>query len=53
MEINILIHLKKIIIAFGADHGVYEEGVAPDPQNITYIAISKLSKRICGVGTIS
>lgn len=44
---------KKIIIAFGADHGVYEEGVAPDSQDITILQFRNFSKKINGVGTIS
>ena len=44
---------KKVIIAFGADHGVYEEGVAPDPQSITYMQFPNFTKGICGVGVIS
>lgn len=44
---------KKIIIAFGADHGVYDEGVAPDPQNITVLQFKNFPQRINGVGTIS
>ena len=44
---------KKIVIAFGADHGVYEEGVAPDPQSITYMQLPNFTKGICGVGVIS
>lgn len=44
---------KKAIIAFAADHGVYEEGVAPDPQNITYLQFPNFAKGICGVGVLS
>ena len=44
---------KKVIIAFAGDHGVYEEGVAPDPQNITYLQFPNFAKGTCGVGTIS
>ena len=44
---------KKIIISFAGDHGVYEEGVAPDPQNITILQFQNFPKRINGVGTIS
>lgn len=44
---------KKAIIAFAGDHGVYEEGVAPDPQNITVLQFPNFAKGICGVGTIS
>ena len=36
---------KKAIIAFGADHGVYEEGVAPDPQNITILQFQNFPKK--------
>ncbi|MBO3445013.1 nicotinate-nucleotide--dimethylbenzimidazole phosphoribosyltransferase [Clostridium sp. CCUG 7971] len=44
---------KKAIIAFGGDHGVYEEGVAPDPQNITQLQFPNFAKGICGVGVLS
>ncbi|MCC0783878.1 nicotinate-nucleotide--dimethylbenzimidazole phosphoribosyltransferase [Clostridioides sp. ES-S-0108-01] len=44
---------KKVIIAFAGDHGVYEEGVAPDPQNITKLQFPNFSKGLCGVGVIS
>ena len=44
---------KKIIISFAGDHGAYEEGVAPDPQNITILQFQNFPKRINGVGTIS
>jgi nicotinate-nucleotide--dimethylbenzimidazole phosphoribosyltransferase len=44
---------KKAIIAFAGDHGVYEEGVAPDPQNITYLQFPNFAKGLCGVGTLS
>ncbi|MEG1311118.1 MAG: nicotinate-nucleotide--dimethylbenzimidazole phosphoribosyltransferase [Romboutsia sp.] len=43
---------KKVIIAFAGDHGVYEEGIAPDPQNITQIQFPNFAKRICGVGVL-
>lgn len=43
---------KKVIIAFAGDHGVYEEGVAPDPQNITVLQFPNFAKGLCGVGTI-
>lgn len=44
---------KKVIIAFAGDHGVYEEGVAPDPQDITVLQFPNFTKGICGVGVIS
>lgn len=43
---------KKVVIAFAGDHGVYEEGVAPDPQNITVLQFPNFAKGLCGVGTI-
>ena len=46
MKANILILSKKVVIAFGADHGVYEEGVAPDPQSITYMQLPNFPKGI-------
>ena len=44
---------KKVVIAFGADHGVYEEGVAPDPQEITKLQFPNFANGTCGVGTIA
>ncbi|WP_236876540.1 nicotinate-nucleotide--dimethylbenzimidazole phosphoribosyltransferase, partial [Clostridioides difficile] len=43
---------KKVIIAFAGDHGVYEEGVAPDPHHITKLQFPNFSKGLCGVGVI-
>ena len=44
---------KKIIISFAGDHGVYDEGVAPDPQNLTILQFQNFRNRINDVGTIS
>ena len=44
---------KKVVIAFGEDHGVYEEGVELDPKSITYMQLPNFTKGICGVGVIS
>lgn len=44
---------KKIVLSFACDHGVYEEGVAPHPQNITILQSMNFPKKINGVGTIS
>ena len=44
---------KKAIIGFAADHGVYEEGVAPDPQFLTKLQIPNFAKKVNGVGTLS
>ena len=44
---------KKIVLSFVCDHGVYEEGVAPNNQNITLLQSMNFPKKINGVGTIS
>ena len=44
---------KKIVLSFACDHGVYEEGVAPNNQNITLLQTINFPKKINGVGTIS
>ena len=44
---------KKIVLSFACDHGVYEEGVAPNNQNITLLQSVNFPKKINGVGTIS
>ena len=44
---------KKIVLSFACDHGVYEEGVAPNNQNITLLQSRNFPKKINGVGTIS
>ncbi len=43
---------KKAIITFAADHGIYEEGVAPDPQILTKLQIPNFAKGVSGVGTL-
>lgn len=44
---------KKTVLSFACDHGVYEEGVAPNNQNITLLQSMNFPKKINGVGTIS
>lgn len=44
---------RKVVIGFAGDHGVYEEGVAVDPQWITKAQIPNFAKGICGVGTLA
>ena len=44
---------KKIVLSFACDHGVYEEGVAPNNLNITLLQSMNFPKKINGVGTIS
>ncbi|WZL73795.1 nicotinate-nucleotide--dimethylbenzimidazole phosphoribosyltransferase [Clostridiaceae bacterium 35-E11] len=40
---------KKVVIVMSADHGVYEEGVAPNPQIITAIQTPNFAKGVTGV----
>ncbi|MBF8983958.1 nicotinate-nucleotide--dimethylbenzimidazole phosphoribosyltransferase [Lutibacter sp. B2] len=44
---------KKLILAFGADHGVYEEGVSPCKQEITKLQFSNFAKGGNGVTSIA
>ncbi len=44
---------SKYVVAFAGDHGVYEEGVAADPQFITKAQIPNFAKGICAVGTLA
>lgn len=44
---------KKTVVAFAGDHGVYEEGVAADPQWITKAQIPNFARGICAVGTLA
>ncbi|MBP3887540.1 MAG: nicotinate-nucleotide--dimethylbenzimidazole phosphoribosyltransferase [Cellulosilyticum sp.] len=43
----------KVVIGFAGDHGVYEEGVARDPQWITKAQIPNFAKGVCAVGTLA
>ncbi|WP_129600258.1 nicotinate-nucleotide--dimethylbenzimidazole phosphoribosyltransferase [Anaerophilus nitritogenes] len=40
---------QKGVIVMAADHGVYEEGVAPDPQSITALQTPNFAKGVTGV----
>lgn len=44
---------RKVVTAFAGDHGVYEEGVAKDPQWITKAQIPNFVKGTCCVGTLA
>lgn len=44
---------KKVVIAFASDHGVYEEGVAPNAQDITKIQLPNFVRGITGVGALA
>lgn len=43
----------KVVIGFAGDHGVYEEGVAKDPQWITKAQIPNFANGTCAVGTLA
>lgn len=43
----------KTIIAFGADHGIYEEGISNQPQEVTALAFPNYTRGICSVGVLS
>lgn len=44
---------KKAVIAFASDHGVYEEGIAPNEQSITKIQLPNFVRGITGVGALA
>ena len=43
----------KIVLAFGADHGIYEEGISTQPQEVTALAFANYAKGICSIGVLS
>ena len=45
--------MKKCIIAFGSDHGVYEEGVSPQVQDITRLQFKNFTNGKCAVATLA
>lgn len=44
---------KKLIVVMSADHGVYEEGIAPNPQIITAIHTPNFAKGVTGVNAFA
>lgn len=44
---------QKVMIVMAADHGVYEEGVTSNPQEVTIEQTLNIAKGITGVGTIA
>lgn len=44
---------KKCILAFGADNGVYEEGVSPHPQEITRLQFENFVNGKCAVANLA
>ncbi len=43
----------KVVIAFGADHGIYEEGISTQPQEVTALAFANYARGICSIGVLS
>ena len=43
----------KLILAFAGDHGIYEEGISGQPQEVTRLAFANFGKGICSVGVLS
>lgn len=47
---------NKTILTFAADHGVYEEGISSNPQEITFAQTIQLSKGfpgVCAIGKVT
>ena len=44
---------RKCIIAFGSDHGVYDEGVSPHPQIVTRLQMENFVRGLTGVGALA
>ncbi|MBP8654152.1 MAG: nicotinate-nucleotide--dimethylbenzimidazole phosphoribosyltransferase [Proteocatella sp.] len=43
----------KIVIAYGADHGIYEEGISMQPQAVTALHFPNYAKGTCSIGLLS
>ena len=43
----------KIVIAYGADHGIYEEGISKQPQSVTALHFPNYAKGTCSIGILS
>lgn len=44
---------QKAIVVMAADHGVYEEGVTSNPQEVTFAQTLNIAKGLTGVGVIA
>lgn len=44
---------QKAIVVMAADHGVYEEGISSNPQEVTYAQTMFIAKGITGVGVLA
>jgi len=43
----------KIVIAYGGDHGIYEEGISKQPQEVTALHFPNYAKGTCSIGILS
>lgn len=43
----------KIIIAYGCDHGIYDEGISQQPQAVTALHFPNYTKGTCSIGILS
>ncbi|MGB5824628.1 MAG: nicotinate-nucleotide--dimethylbenzimidazole phosphoribosyltransferase [Proteocatella sp.] len=43
----------KVIIAYGCDHGIYEEGISEQPQSVTALHFPNYTKGTCSIGILS
>lgn len=43
----------KLVIAYGCDHGIYEEGISLQPQSVTAQHFPNYAKGICSIGILS
>lgn len=43
---------RRAIIVMAADHGVYEEGISSNPQEVTYAQTTFIAKGLTGVGVL-
>lgn len=50
---NLEDNMKKCVIAFGSDHGVYEEGVSAQTQEITRLQFENFTNGKCAVATLA
>lgn len=43
----------KVILAYGGDHGIYEEGISAQPQAVTALHFPNYAKGICSIGILT
>lgn len=43
----------KVVLTYGADHGIYEEGISVQPQEVTALHFPNYAKGICSIGILT